>query len=493
MSQKKAKKLRKEEAKRNQPNVPEQTSNISEEANEIRDLEEMLNSSDIDGYAQTCWTLANNIPHTPYLGQIVTRSGPCEEHGFHEYEFKLTLKSMMTITQCTGMKTCGEAIKLVASKLSPERLPCYPHGHEDQFKNLFMFGIKPHECIYCGETPNFAGSAKSIDWDKEILTKGVDGQEYRACPNCNSDMLEIQGENLNQWGWMIKCDNCDWEIKQVEPLDIPQYLNLMERTKKDIDEAITLMESQTINIETRVRIVGTQTRRILENIAFAALISNKDAWDKSPEEMEEMWNPREILKELEKAHPDFFPKPINVRTPKKGKDRPFTIKTKGVITRHKLIQIYKELSPLAHSQNPMAKPIDDEYFKVKIPIWLNEIIETLTMHQITLPHHPDQIYVVKLEGHKETSVHCIPLTKNSDNSITCAWPECVSNRHRLHCEIWETSWEECTLTEKEPDQTEAKMACSMIDDEVAKEKLQELLAEAGHRDVSYFQKNHQKP
>ena len=142
--------------------------------------------------------MTNRMEELPKARDVITDFGPCEEHGSHMYRFRLTLQSMMTIPQCAGMETCGEAIKLVASKLPPEALPCYPHGHREQLQDYFMFGTKPHECSYSGETPNFTAPSKSVNWPGEAPVKGTDRQEYRTCPNCGSDMLEIQGEELDQ-------------------------------------------------------------------------------------------------------------------------------------------------------------------------------------------------------------------------------------------------------------------------------------------------------
>ena len=129
MSQKSAKKRRGEERARKQQNAPEHGINVTEDdhGEKASDLEELLKAGDIDCYAQVCWSLANRMEGPPKVGDAVTNFGPCEEHGSHEYRFRLTLRSMMTIIQCVGMETCGEAIRLVAKKLPPEDLPCYAH------------------------------------------------------------------------------------------------------------------------------------------------------------------------------------------------------------------------------------------------------------------------------------------------------------------------------------------------------------------------------
>ena len=478
MSQKQAKRRRREQRAREQRETLNRGRKLSddEQRDGIRDLEDLLRSGDIDGYAQTCWSLANGTEGTPRAGDIITSSGPCEEHGFHEYRFRLTLQSMMTIAQCSGMETCGEAIRLVAKKLPPEELPCYPHGHQEQAWHQLMHGIEPRECIYCGETPEFTEPRKSINWPGEIPVKGIDGQEYKICPSCNKDMLEVTGEKLGDWGWEISCLECGWEIKQAELLDVRQYCDLMEQTKKDLSSAIDLIENTSVGVETRVRAVGVQTRMILENIAFAALVSNKDAWGKSSEEMKELWSPREIFKDIEKVHPDFFPKPVRVRTPDKGRDNPFALRTEGVLNREKLLEIYRELNPLAHSSNPLDGPVDYSYYMEKIPVWLGEIVNTLETHQVMLYHHPDHFYIVKMEDDRDGSVQCTSFTRDTTGTVRCAWPDCVSGSSRSYCEFWGRPWSECTLREKEPAQTEGKLLGAEIDREEAEERVQALMA-----------------
>lgn len=82
------------------------------EDKDVTDLEELLKSN-IDEYAQACWTLANTKGYTAKAGAVIDFGGPCKEHGSHTYRFRLTHQSMMAIGQCVGMETCGEAVDLV--------------------------------------------------------------------------------------------------------------------------------------------------------------------------------------------------------------------------------------------------------------------------------------------------------------------------------------------------------------------------------------------
>ena len=259
-------------------------------------------------------------------------------------------------------------------------------------------------------------------------------------------MLEIQGEGLDRWGWKIICLECEWEIKQAELLDVEQYCGLMEQTKADLTGAIEIMESKSIGTETRIKTAAVQTRKILEDIAYAALVSNKDASTKSLEELKDLRSPREIFRDIERIHPNFFPTPVEIRAPSKGKA--FAVKTKEVLTREKLLQIYRELNRLAHSRNPLDEPIDLKYYEKKLPVWLEEIVNTLATHQVTLLHHPNHFYIVKMKGDRDGSVQCTPFTKDATGMSTCAWPDCVSGASRQFCEFWGRPWQECAMPEK---------------------------------------------
>ena len=70
----------------------------------------------------------------------------------------------------------------------------------------------------------------------------------------------------------------------------------------------------------------------------------------------------------------------------------------------------------------MDEPVDCRYFIEKIPVWLEEITNTLATHQVML-HHPDHFYIVKMEGDKDGSVQCTPFTRDPTGTVKCAWPD----------------------------------------------------------------------
>ena len=464
MSQKSAKRRRREQRlQQGQESINSQ--------HKVEHLEALLGAGEIDAYAQVCWTLANNRAEAPIAGEVVTLSGPWEEHGPHEKSFRLTPQTLMTIAQLIGMETCGEAIRLIAKKVPPEKLPCYLHGHGEQAYDQMMLGTEPEECIYCGDTPEFIHPSKSIDWPDEIPIKGIDGQEYKTCPDCNSEYLEIEGEKMGQWGWTITCTECHWKIKQAELLDMKQYCNQIEIFKTDLHYVRSKWNSEPEKTQRVIEDAGIATRKLLERIAFAALIPNKDIPGKTREEMEKWWNPKDILNAIEKVHPDCFPKPVEIDHQKQDSKKPFRCKTEEVLNKERVIEIYKELNPLAHSTNPMADQPNYERYKAMIPKWLDLIADTMEVHQVRLFHHPDHFYVVKMSGDRDGSVQCTTFTRNAEDAVTCAWPECVSNTARAYCEFWSKPWSDCPLPQKDDDQTNAKKFGASLDAKEAEEHI----------------------
>ena len=464
MSQKSAKKHRREQR------LQQEQQSINS-PHIVEDLETLLETGEVDTYAQICWTLAENRDEAPIAGGVVTFSGPCEEHGPHEKSFRLTPQTLMTLAQLTRMETCEEAIRLVAKKLPPEKLPCYPHRHGQQAYDQIMFGIEPDECIYCGEKPEFILPSKSIGWPDEIPVKGVDGQEYKTCPNCNSECLETEGEKLGQWGWKITCRECPWEIKQAELLDLRQYCDHIEVFKTDLHNVRSKWNSEPEKTQQAIEDAGVATRKLLERIAFATLISNKDIPGTIQEQMGKWWNPRDILNEIGKVHPDCFPKPVEIGSWNQDPKKPFRLKTKEVLNRERVIEIYKELNPLAHSSNPLDDPPDYERYREMIPKWLDMIANTMEVHQVRLFHHTDHFYIVKMSGDRDGSVQCTTFTRNAEEAVTCAWPECVSNTARLYCEFWSGPWSDCPLPQKDDDQTNAKKFGASLDAKEAEEHI----------------------
>ena len=197
------------------------------------------------------------------------------------------------------MRTCGEASELFTETKQVEPWGECPVGHQEAALDYMRYGIMPTKpCPECGEIPTFHAPAMSLDFRSTEPVKGIDGNAYQVCPECGDDMLELQGTDPVGWGWNIVCTNCGWRIKQAEELDIHQYSDLMEEIKLKVEAIQRLMEMPGIINQTRVESVCLQLRMVLELIVFSSLVSNKDAWRKSQDELRKVWNIKKIMADL---------------------------------------------------------------------------------------------------------------------------------------------------------------------------------------------------
>ena len=87
----------------------------------------------------------------------------------------------------------------------------------------------------------------------------------------------------------------------------------------------------------------------------------------------------------------------------------------------------------------------------------------MEIHQVKLFHHRDHFYVVKMSGDRDGSVRCTTFTKNAEETVTCAWPDCVASVARSHCEFWSKPWADCPLTQRDENHTDAIKAAALMD------------------------------
>ena len=414
-------------------------------------LEQSLKDRDPRSYGQVCWSLANRDTSRHKVGDVIKLGGWDESGKPTETKLRLTEESIENINRCLGLRTCGEASALFTpppAEVKP-RGEC-PNGHRDAAWDYMMYGIRPTKaCPECGEIPKFVGGSMSLDWRSNEPVKGVDGKEYQNCPQCGDDLLQLQGDDPVGWGWNIACGNCGWEMKQAEELDIHQYSDLMEDIKLKVEAIQRLMEMHGINNQTRVETACLQLRMVLELIVFGSLVSNKDAWQKSQDELRRAWNIKKIMADLRAIHGRYYPEP-------KGKPGDF-------LTEERLVTVYDQLNKIIHTENPLGAQVDLRHYMESIPKWLKWAQNLLLEHKVFLYHHPNVFYWVRMFGGPEDDVLCTPVRATPAGEELCPWPDCVQEGNQLYCEYIEKPWRECHLKELEPEQTEGKNMAEAID------------------------------
>ena len=426
------------------------------------DLEVLLRSGEAALYGHVCWSIANRGTERLTAGDTITLEGADAAGADTTEAFRLTRESIENVERCLGMRTCGEAVALFGEHAESEPRGECPHGHPDAALEYMMHGIEPTEpCPDCGEIPRFSDPAMSPNFYSDEPVKAVDGNEYRECPQCGEDALELRGTSPVGWGWHIACLSCRWEIKQAERLDIDQYCDLMEEVRLRVESINQLMEMPGITIRTRVESVSLQLRMLLELIVFSSLVSNKDVWQRSQRQLQSSQDMSKKLKELKRLHSRFYPVPVDhrERTPE---DEPAE-REEGFLNEDKLIKVYGRLGNILHADNPMGKQTDHRYFIDEVPEWISQVQNLLECHKVHLYHHPEEFYLIKMFGDVDGELMCIPFKTTADGRTKCAWPDCVSEAARLYCEYIQRPWRDCQLLEIEPAQTQGKQVADEFD------------------------------
>ena len=423
---------------------------------QFQTLEDLLTTGQEDLYGQVCWSIANRGTEVQKAGDVIALENWDEERAPVVEQFQLTDISIDNIGRCVGMRTCGEAQALFAEpRVSEPSGEVCPHGHFEAALASMMYGIKPTEpCPRCGEMPEFSNTVMSADFHSDGPIRGVDGREYETCPKCGDDSLELEGSSFAEWGWKIMCPKCDWETKLVERLDIDQYCDLMEEVKLRVESIVQLMEMPGITNRTRVESVSLQLRMLLELVVFSSLVSNKDVWQRSQKELQSSQNISRKLSELKRLHPDFYPKPVDLAGSIPGEEP--AERTEGVLSQDKLIEIYGRLGGILHAENPLGREIDYRYYMDSVPKWISQLQDLLDCHKVSLYHHAEEFYLVKMAGDVDGEVMCISFKTTKEGETKCAWPDCVSWSERRYCEYIRDSWREYKLPELEPEQSLGK-------------------------------------
>lgn len=414
----------------------------------VEALEQALKTECPDSYGLVCWYLANRGTERYQAGDVINL-GVREIAGIKR-KYRLTEESIKNIDRCLGMRTSEEASSLFTEIVQTRSQGECPRGHQDAALDYLMHGIAPTKpCPECGKIPTFGDVFTNLGFGSNELVKGIDGNAYQVCPECGDNMLQLRGTDPVGWGWNIVCASCGWQVKQAEELDIDQYSDLMEEIKLKVEAIHRLLEIPGIINQTRVESVCLQLRMVLELIIFGSLVSNKDAWRKSQDELRKAWNIKKIMKDLRAIHRKYYPEP-------QGKVRDF-------LTEDRLVTVYDQLNKIIHAENPLGSEINLRHYMESVPQWLKWILNLLTEHKVYLYHHPNVVYWIRMFGGPEGTVLCTPIRVDSEKKEICMWPDCVQQENRQLCEYIRESWQQCQLKALEPNQIEAKRMAEAYD------------------------------
>lgn len=148
--------------------------------------------------------------------------------------------------------------------------------------------------------------------------------------------------------------------------------------------------SKTTYKMTNIEFCVLQLRKILELIALSSLVSDADIYREKLSKIDSMWNARLIFRDIERIHPDFYPKPIRIDAEDKSIWHDIE---DGYLTKDEFIKIYDKCGKYLHENSPFMsnKEIDSMYSEVwdQITDWIAKIINLLNTHIVNLYNQTD--------------------------------------------------------------------------------------------------------
>lgn len=192
----------------------------------------------------------------------------------------------------------------------------------------------------------------------------------------------------------------------MSDFDRTQYAQLMMEVKRRLKVANTFLTFPGFALyeQTGIESACLQLRMTLELIALGSLVANKDHWTRSLKSMRSAWHAGDIVRELRKINPDFYPKPI-IEVPLPGNVQArFEDRTGDFLTEDDFGGVYGRLGDILHAHNPLGKPSEVAFYKKNAPEWLTLIMNLLNSHTIRILNNPT-MFLVHMKEDRDDNVH----------------------------------------------------------------------------------------
>jgi len=89
---------------------------------------------------------------------------------------------------------------------------------------------------------------------------------------------------------------------------------------------------------------SVQLRKTLELIAFGSLCANKAKYAEAHAKFEQHWRATRLLSDLERIHPQFYPRPMNMAASTRVEGFSLSDITVEFLTRQDFVELYETLS-----------------------------------------------------------------------------------------------------------------------------------------------------
>jgi hypothetical protein len=171
------------------------------------------------------------------------------------------------------------------------------------------------------------------------------------------------------------------------PSDPQIYCNCMERIRRRlniIDDVLAGRINTNNNTDVMAEIIFIQFRKSLEELAFASLSANKDVYSALHEKFAVHWRANDMLNELAKVNPDFYP--VAAEPPKETSHglKHFDRLPGGFMTREEFAKLYKHSSGVLHTRNPYKEGDPTINIGYTVQEWAARFRSLIRWHFVTL-------------------------------------------------------------------------------------------------------------
>ncbi len=145
-------------------------------------------------------------------------------------------------------------------------------------------------------------------------------------------------------------------------------------------------------------LVFLQFRKILECIAFASLIANRDKYSAVKQDFAKFWKAKSLLRDLEEMNPDFYPVPV-----KQSRVQPDGVKhhelVEEFLTKDDFVSLYDRANEELHVWNPFRMDEPVLLMAFSVVKWSSRIQSLLALHFMRLGD--GNIWIVQVPEHGE--------------------------------------------------------------------------------------------
>lgn len=185
-----------------------------------------------------------------------------------------------------------------------------------------------------------------------------------------------------------------------------RYLDLAEQEQDAL--------LRTVSIEA----ICLQLRLILEHVAFASLIANREAYAEARAEYADDWRAPAILAAVAKVNPNFYPVPVRSEITAEGATNLEPLKH-GFLTPSQFKSAYERCGSALHVRNPYRVAVDQKSLIASVDKWATLVAKLLDQHLVQIVGHHGFIYVAM--NPRGTSAAAYRLSPEDDGDFINTW------------------------------------------------------------------------